>query len=207
MGRLILPFWQLRRYFRLGDERDSAHHFKLLQEYSVETVRELKANLHTEKGDSFVGLFMQDAEKSGAPFDEAFMRDMVLNFLIAGRDTTAHSLSWTFHLLLGHPEVEKRVLEEIEEVIGDKAVAYDDLNKLPFLQAVVNESLRLYPSVPLDAKKAIEDDTLPDGTFVQSGDVVVYNIFAMGRSKKIWGDDADDFKPERWLNKDFPSLY
>jgi len=205
--RLIMPLWRLRRLLRFGEERDSAHHFKLLSDYSLETVRELKANLNTERGDSFVGLFMQEAEKSGTRYDEVFMKDMVLNFLIAGRDTTAQSLSWTFYLLLGHPDVENKVLEEIAEVCGDRTLLYEDLSRLTFLQAVVNESLRLYPSVSLDAKKSLCKDTLLDGTFVEKDDVVVYNIFAMGRSKRIWGDDADEFKPERWLGKDFPSLY
>lgn len=205
--RAVLPLWRLRRFLRLGEEWHSAHHFKLLQEYSAETVQKLKENLKGSEGDSFVGLFMQDAEKNGTPFDEKFMTDMVLNFLIAGRDTTAHSLSWTLYLLMKHPSIEKQVLAEIEDVLGDRTLCYEDLNRLPFLQAVVNESLRLYPSVPLDVKKALFDDDLPDGTFVSKGNVVVYNIFAMGRSKEIWGDDADEFKPERWLDQQFPSLY
>merc|ERR1712046_378811 len=91
--------------------------------------------------------------------------------------------------------------------MGDTAPAYEDLQRLTYLQAVINESLRLYPSVPLDMKKSLSDDTLPDGTFVSKNDIVLYNIFAMGRSKKIWGEDAEDFKPERWLSRDFPSLY
>lgn len=204
---MVLPLWRLRRFLRLGDESDARHHFGLLRAYSLETVQDLKANLHTQRGDSFVGLFMQEAEKSGKPYDEGLMQDMVLNFLIAGRDTTAQSLSWTFYLIMGHPEIEQKVLDEIADVCGDRELAYEDLSRLPFLQAVVNESLRLYPSVSLDIKKALADDVLPDGTAVEKDDVVVYNIFAMGRSKKIWGDDADEFKPERWLGREFPNLY
>jgi len=98
-------------------------------------------------------------------------------------------------------------LEEIADLVGERDLKYEDLNRFTYLQAVVNESLRLYPSVPMDMKVALSDDTLPDGSAVEKGNVVVYNIFAMGRSKDIWGDDADEFKPERWLNRDFPSLY
>ena len=71
----------------------------------------------------------------------------------------------------------------------------------------MNESLRLYPSAPLDHKVSVSEDILPDGSKIDKSDVVVYNIFAMGRSKDIWGDDADEFKPERWLNKYAPSSY
>jgi cytochrome P450 len=205
--RMVLPFWGLRRLLRLGGESDGKHQFALLHEYSLETVRDLKANLHSTKGDSFVGLFMQESERSGVGYDEKFMQDMVLNFLIAGRDTTAQSLSWTLYLVLGHPEVEKKALEEIGDVCGGRALKYEDVQRLTYLQAVVNESLRLYPSVPMDIKKSLGRDTLPDGTSIEKDDVIVYNIFSMGRSKKLWGDDADDFKPDRWLGSDFPSLY
>lgn len=205
--RLCVPLWRLRRFLRLGDEADGPKHFKLLKDYSAETVDDLKDNLDTEKGDSFVGLFMQDAKKTGKPYDDKFMQDMVLNFLIAGRDTTAQSLSWTFYLLLRHPEVERKVMEEIAAVLGNTEATYEDMNKLQYLSAVVSESLRLYPSVPMDIKYAKADDTLPDGTTIKKGDVFLYNIFAMGRSTEIWGDDADQFKPERWLDIEYPSLY
>jgi len=194
--RLVVPGWAFQRKLHLFHESDSQHHFKLLRDYSLETVRDLKKNLDGTEGDSFVGLFMREEQKAGKPHDEQFMLDLVLNFLIAGRDTTAQSLSWTLFLLLTHPEVETRVLEEIEELCGERDVVYEDLNRFTFLQAVINESLRLYPSVPLDTKVSLSDDTLPDGSPVAKGDVIVYNIFAMGRSKKIWGEDADEFKPE-----------
>jgi len=85
--RMVMPFWRLRRLLRLGEEHDADHHFRLLKDYALETVRDLKDNLTTERGDSFIGLFMQEAEKSGKPYDEKLMQEMVLNFLIAGRDT------------------------------------------------------------------------------------------------------------------------
>jgi len=191
---------------RIGDEKHSQHHFKLLADYSLETVRMLKENLHTDEGESFVGLFMREAESRKEAIDEKFMQDMVLNFLIAGRDTTAQSLSWTLYLLTGHPEIERKVLEEVKRVLTERGVddsgeiIYDDLSKLTYLHAVISESLRLFPSVPVDPKCALEDDTLPDGTFVPRGTRCNYNIYSLGRCKRVWGQDADDFRPERWLN-------
>lgn len=87
---------------------------------------------------------------------------------------------------------------------GVRGPAYEDMNHLPYLQAVLNEALRLFPSVPIDAKFAANDDTLPDGTFVPRGTVVMYNIYAMGRSCAIWGEDAEVFRPERWLEREAP---
>merc|ERR1711972_1136218 len=68
-----------------------------------------------------------------------------------------------------------------------------------YVEAVIRESLRLHPSVPLDAKEALADDTLPNGTWVSRGSTVAWSTYAMGRSKRIWGEDAAEFKPERWL--------
>merc|ERR1712130_941753 len=70
------------------------------------------------------------------------------------------------------------------------------------------EALRLYPSVPLEVKLAAKDDVLPDGSRIQSGDVVTISIYSMGRSRKIWGENATEFVPSRWLQDDFkPSDY
>jgi len=78
---------------------------------------------------------------------------------------------------------------------------------MPFLEACIMETLRLYPSVPLDSKNALEDDTLPDGTFVPAGVECAYSPYCFGRSVDIWGADAGEFKPERWLGTPTPSQY
>ena len=131
----------------------------------------------------------------------------MLNFLIAGRDTTAQGMSWCLYLLTQHPEVEEKILEELQSVCGKAALTYDQLRELKYLEAVFKESLRLYPSVPIDSKTALHADTLPDGTFVPRGTLLCYNSYAMGRSTAIWGSDAADFRPERWLNDDAKTPY
>lgn len=157
---------------------------------------------------SFLGLFLEDARKRGEQLSEDILRDLVLNFLIAGRDTTAQALSWTIYCLINHPEVEDKVRREVIEVCGVRGPVYEDMNRLPYLQAVINEALRLYPSVPLVAKQAAQDDTWPDGTFIREGTLVAYNMYAMGRDRSIWGEDAEIFRPERWLEqKDAPGNY
>jgi len=205
--RFFMPFWQTRRWLGVGIERQARHHFKQLSDYAMETVQLLKADTSGEKGDSFVGLFIEDAKKHGRPCDDVFLKDLVLNFLIAGRDTTAHALSWTLWLVMGHPEVEEKILKEVEEVAGVDPITFESCAKLKYLQNVINEGLRLYPSVPADSKMAVADDTLPDGTFVPAGVPVQWNNYVMARSKKLWGEDAEEFKPERWEGRESPSLY
>lgn len=70
---------------------------------------------------------------------------------------------------------------------------------LPYTSAVFNEVVRLYPPVPIELKECNAETTFPDGTWLPKGAVVTWAIWAMGRSRNIWGKDADDFRPERWL--------
>lgn len=218
--RFILPtpLWRLIRFLGLGSEKGSVRHFKLLDDYSRQVARELSSESEKQgtckTSPSFVGLFLQEVIGKGEKPTEQFLRDLVLNFLIAGRDTTAQALSWAIFLLIGHPDVEEKLLQELEEVLGKErpeeteGPTYEQISQLPYLQAVLSEALRLYPSVPIDPKVAVTDDTLPDGTFVCSGTVVQYNPYCMGRSKALWGPDASLFRPERWLEmKEVPSPY
>jgi cytochrome P450 len=118
-----------------------------------------------------------------------------------GRDTTAQALSWTFFMLSQNPRALESLLDEIDETLGDsQSPTYDQVKGMKYAKAVFHETLRLYPSVPSNMKTANRDDILPDGTFVPKDTIVSWNLYAMGRTAAIWGDDAKEFKPERWLS-------
>ncbi|KAM0069304.1 putative abieta-7,13-dien-18-ol hydroxylase [Helianthus debilis subsp. tardiflorus] len=143
--------------------------------------------------------------------NDRYLMDIILNFLLAGKDSSANTLSWFFYMLCKNPLVQDKVVSEIENVVGkqengsriqDFVDRIDDqvLEKMHYLHAALTETLRLYPAVPVDGRVADMDDTLPDGFKLKKGDGVYYISYAMGRMAHIWGDDAYDFKPERWLN-------
>merc|ERR1712050_157113 len=220
--RWIDPRWQYEALLGLGMEGDLKRHIGLLNDFSRKIVRELCGALTAQKdgsanhascvdsevGKSFVGLFIQDAQKRGEQLSETYLRDLVLNFLIAGRDTTAQALSWTFYCLATHPEAELEARREITKVCGDRDPQYEDLKRLPYLDAVLKESLRLYPAVPIDTKYVEEDDTWPDGSKVKAGSLVLYMIYSMNRDPDVWGQDAATFRPERWLEMEtLPDSY
>ena len=99
----------------------------------------------------------------------------LLTFMFAGHDTTASTLSWATHELLEHPEEMAALVAEVDGVLEGKAPTYADVfERLPKLRMFLNESLRLHPPVPKDVKQAVADDTLPDGTLVPAGTMVVY---------------------------------
>lgn len=83
------------------------------------------------------------------------------------------------------------------------APSLEQLKKgFPYLNGIIMESLRLFPPVPTDAKHACVDTTLPDGTFVPAGASINFEVYAMGRSSEIWGDDYAEVRPERWIAQD-----
>ncbi|KAI3756856.1 hypothetical protein L1987_56679 [Smallanthus sonchifolius] len=144
--------------------------------------------------------------------DPKYLRDIILNFIIAGKDTSSTAMTWFIYLLCKHPEIQDKVAKEkrkatnmrndvtdVEEFAS--SVSEEALEKMQYLHAALTETLRLFPAVPVDAKICFADDVLPDGYAVKKGDMVAYQPYAMGRMKFIWGDDAHDFKPERWLDQ------
>lgn len=145
--------------------------------------------------------------------DSSIAADAALNMLSAGRDTTAQSLTWTFYLLMRHPSINQRLREEVLAAFPLEALEHDlwkinlahlQPGKLPYIMAVFYEALRLYPPVPFEIKQCQIDVTLPDGTFLPSGSIVVWCIWAMNRSSDIWAQaspDLDSFYPERWLQQ------
>ncbi|KAI9669166.1 MAG: hypothetical protein M1829_005167 [Trizodia sp. TS-e1964] len=142
--------------------------------------------------------------------DPVELRSQLLNILLAGRDTTASLLGWIFYTLARHPTVYEKLRATIIEAFGTfdsgKEITFSTIKSCQYLQYCVNETLRLYPIVPLNSRQAKRDTTLPRGggpdglspVFVSKGTIINYFVYNIHRRKDIWGEDADDFKPERW---------
>ncbi|XP_039842216.1 cytochrome P450 704C1-like isoform X2 [Panicum virgatum] len=154
--------------------------------------------------------FIIESNKDPQTMNDRYLRDIVLNFLIAGKDTTANTLTWFFYMLCKNPIVQDKVALEIKESVEwDKEDNNTErfteklnegaIDKMHYLHAAISETLRLYPAVPVDSKMADEDDVLPNGYRVIKGDGMNYMTYAMGRMTYLWGEDAEDFRPERWL--------
>lgn len=145
--------------------------------------------------------------------DRVSIRSELINTLIASRDTTAATLSWLFYLLARHQVVysklRKIILEDFGSYEHPKNISVGKLRDCQFLQNCLNETLRLYPPVPLNSRQALRDTTIPrgggsDGTakvFVRKGQQVNYSVDALHRRRDLWGPDADEFKPERWIGR------
>lgn len=147
-----------------------------------------------------LALFMRSVDPStGKPFSDRELRDVVLNFLIAGRDTTASLLAWLFYELCVNPAVQEKLAEEIRGACPpDEQISFESLRALPYLNGVVYEALRLHPPIPLNYKAAMKDDVLPNGIEVPAFTRVIYLIYAMGRDPQRYPEPTE-FRPERWI--------
>jgi len=142
---------------------------------------------------------------------ELFVRDMMVSFMMAGRDTTSSALTWFFWLISSRPHIQEAIRREILLVKGNRnsitvepedqwvVFDFDELKGMQYLHAALCESMRLWPPVSVDTKVAATDDVFPDGTVVPRGWFVSYSIYSLGRMESIWGRDFMDFRPERWL--------
>jgi cytochrome P450 len=154
-----------------------------------------------------LALFMAFKKDDGTFLSDEELVDQVINFIIAGRDTTSQALSWTMFDLASHPDIVEKIIDEARLVMGDFLIpSYDQVREMKFAKAVFSESLRLHPSVRRDGKEAISDDVLPNGLRVKKGTQIIWNNYAMGRSDKIW-EDPLAYKPERWIGEKTYSQY
>ncbi|KAL3518509.1 hypothetical protein ACH5RR_021098 [Cinchona calisaya] len=198
-GRAMTPsplIWKLKRFFNIGSEKKLKEAIKLVNSLAEEVIKQ-RRNKGFSSHHDLLSRFMANTD------DNKYLRDIIVSFLLAGRDTVASALTCFFWLLAKHPEVKEAILDESNQIIGtsssEKLASLEEMQKMHYLQAAMYESMRLYPPVQFDSKYCQEDDVLPDGTFVKKGTRMTYHPYAMGRMQSIWGPDCHEFKPERWL--------
>ncbi|KAJ3485698.1 hypothetical protein NLG97_g6760 [Lecanicillium saksenae] len=168
--------------------------------------------------DDFIGEALQGADPDRSPehnvltalaavtSDRKVLRDQMLHLLVASRDTTASLLCNLFFMLAKEPTMYEALRREVLAVCGEAPPSPEQLKVMEYLRWCVQESLRLHPVIPTNAREATRDTTLPvgggrDGSeplLVKKGTLIVYNVFAMHRDEAVFGVDPEKFQPERW---------
>jgi cytochrome P450 len=136
-------------------------------------------------------------DEDGSRMTDRQLRDEVMTFFLAGHETTSLLLSWTLYLLAGRPAVQARLREEVDAA-GDGSPTVADLARLPYLDAVLCETLRLYPPAWAMGRKAVADCEVA-GYHVPKGGSILFSQWVMHRDPRFF-DDPDSFRPERWLD-------
>jgi cytochrome P450 len=139
-----------------------------------------------------------EAAAADPPIPASEVRDELVAFLVAGHETTASALTWALWLLAGDAEVQGEVARELDEVLGERALTYADLDHLPWTRAVFDEAMRLYPPVWLVSRHAKEDDVLA-GREIPAGSLIIMTPYIAQRDPQLW-EAPTEFRPQRFLD-------
>lgn len=149
-----------------------------------------------DRGD-VLSILLGARDESGQPMPMKQLRDEVMTLFLAGHETTAIALSWTFYLLSQNPEVESRLVSELESVLDGKPPTPADLSRLPYLEATVDESLRIYPPAWVVARQSTAPFELGGYQFPE-GTIVMTSQWVSHRDPRYF-HEPEAFRPERWL--------
>ena len=156
-----------------------------------------RRNGHVETED-LLSMLLSARDDSGAGMDSKQLRDEVMTLLLAGHETTATTLAWTFYLLAQNPRAEFELLAELRGVTSGRVPTYQDLPKLRFTEAIVRESLRLYPPAWAMGRQAIEDCSI-GGYEVPRNTTIYMSQWVVHRDARYF-DEPEQFRPERWMD-------
>ncbi|KAG0649621.1 Cytochrome P450 [Hyphodiscus hymeniophilus] len=147
--------------------------------------------------------------------DPILVRDQLMNVLIAGRDTTACLMSWSIYLLVRHPAALERLRQEIRSTVEiGQPLTRGQINKMSYLKCIFNETNRLYTNIPVNVRETLKTTVLPRGggpdgnspVLIRKGYGIGFSPYHMHRSKELYGEDANDFRPERWEEPELKNI-
>jgi cytochrome P450 len=150
-------------------------------------------------GRDIVSLLLAERDERGAALDDDDVRDEVVTLVLAGHETTATALTWAWYLLARHPAVTRTLQTELDDVLGNRDPAFDDVARLAYTSAVFSETLRLYPPALAFGRRPIADITL-GGYLIPRGSSIFVSPYITQRNPR-WFADAEAFVPERWLGE------
>lgn len=173
-----------------------------IRDFCRQSIRREKAKLAKPGGIQSVNII--SVALRSQEFDEDGLIDQLMTFLVAGHETTSHSLSWAIYYLCKHPHKQTRLRSELQGHIPsfgtDDTFDSIDVDGLSYLQAVCNETLRLMPVIPMTYRQAAETTSIL-GYHIPARTVLVVSPYANNRSQDRWGKEANIFDPGRWLGE------
>ncbi|KAM9329052.1 cytochrome P450 4V2 [Gastrophryne carolinensis] len=197
-------------YSRLAAGKNHDRNLKILHSFTDKTILERAQELKNDEANSdtskkpkkrraFLDMLLKATDDAGNSLSYREIREEVDTFMFEGHDTTAAALNWSLFLLGSHPEIQAKVHKELDETFGqsDQPVTMDDLKKLRYLEAVVKEALRIYPSVPFFGRTTTEECTIR-GYVIPKGINVVVVTYALHRDPEFF-PEPEEFRPERFL--------
>ncbi|XP_018622182.2 geraniol 8-hydroxylase-like isoform X2 [Nicotiana tomentosiformis] len=162
---------------------------------------EEKRRNNSEKND-VLEVFLKIREENSEEIDQNHINSLLLDIFIGGTDTTTSTVEWAMAEILRQPEIRKKVQAELAQVVGKgKPIEEDDVSRLPYLQCIVKETLRMHPPVPFLLPRKGEQDVELCDYIIPKGSQVLVNVWAIGRDSALW-EEPLVFKPERFWSSE-----
>jgi cytochrome P450 len=152
---------------------------------------------HPSKAEDVLGLLLSVRDEQGQPLPLRRVRDEAATFMLAGHETTANALSWMWYLLALNPEARERMLAEVDSVLGDRRPSFEDVARLPWTAACVQEAMRVYSPAWVVPRLCVEDDVI-GGHRIKRGSTVLIPINSIHHDERFW-PDPEAFDPTRFL--------
>ncbi|MGE7635393.1 bifunctional cytochrome P450/NADPH--P450 reductase [Bacillus paramycoides] len=190
-----------------GDTQDEAivrtkrqfqHDIQVMFSLVDKIIKERKESGNQEEKDLLSLMLNGRDPESGEKLDDENIRYQIITFLIAGHETTSGLLSFAIYFLLKNPDKLKKAYEEVDQVLTGATPTYKQVLELKYIRMILNESLRLWPTAPGFSLYAIEDTVIGGKYPIKEGEKVKVLIPQLHRDKTAWGDDVEDFRPERF---------
>lgn len=200
-GRRPLP----QVFYRAEDQKFDKD-IDILRSTAKEVLDARRQGLSDRDNDLLAAMIKGVDTKTGKKMTDESIMDNLITFLIAGHETTSGLLSFAFYQLCKHPEAYAKAQAEVDSVVGKGAIQVEHLSKLPYMNGVLREVLRLNATIPLHALEPLEDTLLAGKYPVKKGETILNMLAKSHLDPKVYGPDADQFKPERMLDENFNRL-
>ena len=188
------PFSRLRLWVS-GERKRNRKRKAFSDNLILEIIRE-RMKSDDQNKDDLLQMLLDTEYEDGSKMNEQQLLDESMILYVAGHETTALSLAWTFYLLAMHPKIEKKILHEVDEVLGKENPGFDDLRNLTYSMQVINEAMRLYPPVWIIDRQAIKEDYF-EGVRFKKDKAIMCLIYSMHRNPEYW-PNPDKFDPDRF---------
>jgi cytochrome P450 len=197
LRRQRLPF-RIPETWPTPSNRRANRELEFIDSLVYRIISERQAEGNSNHHNDLLALLMGAMDADGTQMTRQQLHDETMTLFVAGHETTAQMLTWTWYALSQNAAVEARLQEELDGVLGVRPIEPSDLPKLPYLQAVMNEVLRLYPPAYIMAREVISPCEIA-GYTLRPKSTVLFSQWVMQRDPRYY-DDPEAFRPERWLH-------
>ncbi|KAB8262944.1 cytochrome P450 [Aspergillus pseudonomiae] len=191
-------------FYKGQDEKYEAD-IQILRKTAEGVLKSRKAH-KSERRDLLTAMLEGVDSKTGQSMTDESIMDNLITFLIAGHETTSGLLSFAFYQLLKYPEIYRKARQEVDDVVGEGTIKVEHMSKLPYIAAILRETLRINATIPLFTVEAYEDTLIGGKYAVKKGETIVSLLAKSHLDPAVYGEDANEFKPERMLDDNFNRL-